>query len=113
MSDDLQRSLLTAQINAHFRRAIEAHTQAIEPPSNYASTLATLTHSASRGALDSSAAQEWYVMLMRDMPHPVWRPESREFINWLLFYVSGLRRRHWSGWSNDDLQRLLRLLCEA
>jgi len=51
-------------------------------------------------------------MLMRDCPHPVWRPDSKDFLNWLFFHVSQLRRRHWEGWSNGDLESLLRLLRE-
>jgi len=112
VSDDLDRDLLTAQINVCFSRALRAHVQGIEPPSNYASTLASLAYSNDRQTLDSQTARDWYTMLMRDCPHPVWRPDSRDFLNWLLFHVSGLRRRHWEGWTNDDLESLLGLLRE-
>lgn len=112
MSDDLDRELLIAQVQVCFSRALRAHTQGIEPPSNYASTLASLAYTSDRGTLDTDAAWDWYTMLMRDCPHPVWRPESRDFLNWLFFEVSGLRRRHWEGCSNDDLSRLLSLLRE-
>ncbi len=60
--------------------------------------------------MDSQTARDWYAMLMRDCPHPVWRPESRDFLNWLMFQVSGLRRRHWEGWSTEQLDGLLSLL---
>ena len=112
MSDDLDRDLLIAQVQVCFSRALRSHREGIEPPSNYASTLASLAYTSDRGTLDSQTARDWYTMLMRDCPHPVWRPESRDFLNWLMFQVSGLRRRHWEGWSNGDLEGLLRLLRE-
>ena len=110
MSDNLDRELLIAQVQVCFSRALRAHTQGIEPPSNYASTLASLAYTSDRGTLDTDAARDWYCMLMRDCPHPTWRPDSRDFLNWLFFKTSGLRRRHWEGLSNDDLESLLGLL---
>ena len=110
MSDDLERDLLMAQISVCFGRALRAHIEGVEPPSNYASTLASLAYTSDRQTLDSQTARDWYSMLMRDCPHPQWRPDSRDFLNWLMFQVSGLRRRHWEGWSNDDLEGLLTLL---
>jgi len=110
VSDDLERDLLMAQISVCFGRALRAHIEGVEPPSNYASTLASLAYTSDRQTLDSQTARDWYSMLMRDCPHPQWRPDSRDFLNWLMFQVSGLRRRHWEGWSNDDLEGLLTLL---
>jgi hypothetical protein len=110
VSDDLDRELLMAQVHVCFSRALRAHTQGIEPPSNYASTLASLAYTSDRDTLNTEAARDWYCMLMRDCPHPTWRPDSRDFLNWLLFHVSGLRRRRWEGWTNADLESLLTLL---
>jgi hypothetical protein len=112
VSDDLDRELLIAQVQVCFSRALRAHTQGIEPPSNYASTLASLAYTSDRDTLNTEAARDWYCMLMRDCPHPTWRPDSRDFLNWLFFKVSGLRRRHWEGLSNTDLEGLLHLLRE-
>ena len=110
MSDDLERDLLMSQISVCFNRALRAHLEGVEPPSNYASTLASLAYTSDRQTMDSQTARDWYAMLMRDCPHPVWRPESRDFLNWLMFQVSGLRRRHWEGWSTEQLDGLLSLL---
>jgi hypothetical protein len=112
VSDDLDRDLLMAQLHVCFSRALRAHTQGIEPPSNYASTLASLAYTSERGTLDTDSARDGYCMLMRDCPHPTCRPDSRDFLNWLFFKVSGLRRRHWEGLSNTDLEGLLHLLRE-
>ena len=110
MSDDLERDLLMAQIHVCFIRALRAHIEGVEPPSNYASTLASLPYTSDRQTMDSQTARDWYAMLMRDCPHPVWRPDSKDFLNWLFFHVSQLRRRHWEGWSTEQLNGLLSLL---
>ena len=110
MSDDLERDLILAQINICFARALRAHLEGVEPPSNYASTLASLAYTSDRQTMDSQTARDWYAMLMRDCPHPVWRPDSKDFLNWLFFHVSQLRRRHWEGWSTEQLNGLLSLL---
>lgn len=103
-----RRFELVRRLDAAFRRALEAHQHGINPPSNYAVTLQSLAHEQERR--HDADGTHWYSVLTANIHHPRWAPESREFTNWLFYIVSGLRRRHWRGWSLEQMEALLSLL---
>lgn len=103
-----ERETLIADICGLLDRGRRAHDRAMNPPSSWSSTIHAFAN------LPGTPQQAFaFVMELRGLASPVWRPEARDYVNYLWSASAELRFSTLTGLKTGRLWEILLLLAES